>query len=271
MRGRVITNEELPGYMPYMTNEEIYSCFSGRFSMIGIWENGRECPNGFCIVEILPEYMMLHHFEILDRAQALTVALELLKVCRDVPSQQALPVYAKDRLVVAHGRELGFEPCEEKYFYEVARICDMNEITVKKVPGLNLRRAEDLPEEELLDAIFKNGADPFFQFPYAEFDKQQLGNSLFAIKDQEIRAYVLLEENERFLRILDVYGADRDSLDACFYALHRMLPADFSGNMRLVFLETLQHPKTILKRYFSELTKAPVHLMRMKMESGTKK
>ncbi len=266
MRGSVITNEELPGYMPYMTNEEIYSCFSGRISMIGIWEDGRDCPNGFCLVEILPEYMMLHHFEVLDKEQALTVALELLKVCRDVPSQQALPVYAMDRLMVTHGQELGFEPCEDKYFYEIARLHDMNEISVKKVPGLSLHLAEDLPEDELLDAIFRNGADPFFQFPYAEFDKLQLGNSVFATKDGVIKAYVLLEKNDRFLRILDVYGADRESLDTCFYALYRMLPTDFSGNTRLVFLETVKHPKTILKRYFSKLIKAPVHLMRMKAE-----
>lgn len=263
MRAEVVTGDTMHVYMPHMTNEEIYGCISGRLTMLGIREEEQDQPAGFCIVEILPEYIRLHRFYVHEPKKQKAVMLRLLNVIKDMPERDRLPVYAFDIRFGKDARAFGFVECDSKYFYETAVLADMRTLPLRKEPGMGVYFAENIPKNELLTELRRIDTDHFFQFPYANFDSENLGGSLVCLRNKEITACILLEENDKFIKIPGIYGKDTISLDVCFSVLKSLLKENYAADTRITFLTTSKNRKWDLNRYFKRIRKVPVRLLRL--------
>ncbi len=263
MKAELVTSENMHSYMPYMTNEEIYGCSSGRLTMLGLLENDEDQPAGFCITEILPEYIRIHRFFVKEAMNQKVVMLELLEVIKDMPDGNSLPVYTFDLQFGKGAREVGFEECKSDYFYETAVLADMKNIPLKKEAGMGVYFAGEMSEEEVLAKLRNADLDYFFQFPYAGFDMENLGGSIVCKKGNEITACILMEENDKFIKIPGIYGKDSASLDVCFAVLKNLLKENYAADTRIIFLTTSKNKKYDLNRYFKKIRRVPVRLLKL--------
>ncbi len=138
----------------------------------------------------------------------------------------------------------------------------MKAISCKKTPGMRVIFAENIPEK-ISEELHQLGGDYFFQFPYADFDPESFGGSIVCQKNGKITAYLLVEDNDKFVTIRKVYGKDRESLDACFFVLKKTVSENYPSDVRLVFLSTPKSKNWERERYFSNIKKIPIQTMKL--------
>lgn len=259
---KLVTADDIDVYMPYMGNEEIYGCLSGRYTVMGICEESHDKPAGFCVLEILPEYIQIHRIFVNEGEDGEAIFGQLLEKIKDMPDADKLPIYIFGRQMGEKIKKLGFVECDSKYYYETAKLSDMKAISCKKKPGMRVMFAENIPEE-ISEELRQPGGDYFFQFPYADFDLESFGGSIVCQKNGKITAYLLVEDGDKFVTIRKVYGKDRESLDACFNALKNTVSENYPSDVRLVFLSTPKSKNWERERYFSSIKKIPIQTLKL--------
>ncbi len=257
-----VTADDIDVYMPYMSSEEIYGCFSGRFIVMGASEESPDQPAGFCVLEILPEYIQIHRIFVNAGEDGKLVFTQLLEKIKDMPGEDKLPIYILGSHMGEKIKALGFVADDRRLYYEITRLSDMKAIPFKKRSGMKVVFAEDL-SEKLSEKLQHADRDRFFQFPYDDFDPEIFGASLACLKDGEITAYLLVEENDKFVTIRKIYAADRESLDACFCALKLSTSENYPPDVQLVFLSTPRSGNWDLERYFDHIQKVPIQIMKL--------
>lgn len=262
MQVKVVDADDIGIYMPYMTNEEIHGCFGGRFIVMGCCEESSDQPVGFCVLEILPAYIQIHRIFADEGENRETIIRRLLEKIKDMPEGDRLPIYVFGGQSGEKMKKLGFENCDNQYYYEIANLSDMKKFHVKKIPGMSVVFAEEVPEK-LLEELHRTATDHFFQFPYVELDLENFGGSLVCQRDGEITAYLLLEENDKFVRIRKVYGKDRESLDACFFVLKNTLAENYPPDVLLVFFSAPKSGHWARGHYFRNMKKIPIQIMKL--------
>lgn len=262
MQVKPVDVDDIDIYMPYMTNEEIHGCFSGRFTVMGCREESHDEPAGFCVLEVLPEYVQIQRIFVNEGENREVILGQLLEKIKDMPESDRLPIYIFGGQMGEKIKKLGFEKCDNHYYYEIAKLSDMKELHVKRIPGMSVVFAEDVPEK-ILTELHRAGTDYFFQFPYAEFDLESFGGSLVCLINGRITAYLLLEDNDKFVRIRKVYGKDPESLDACFFVLRNTLAENYPSDVRLVFFSAPKSSNWERGRYFHNMKKIPIQTMKL--------
>lgn len=262
MLAKPVTADDIDVYMPYMSNEEIYGCLSGRFTVMGICKESHDKPAGFCVLEILPEYIQIHRIFVNEGENWETIFGQLLEKIKDMPETDRLSIYVFVSHMSKKIKNLGFVQCDSKYYYETAKLSDMKTVSCQKKPGMRVIFAEDIPEK-ISEELHRPDADYFFQFPYANFDPECFGGSPVCQKNGRITAYLLVEENDKFVTIRKVYGKDRESLDACFFVLKNMISENYSSDVDLVFLSTPKSKNWERERYFGSMKKIPIQMLKL--------
>ena len=263
LKTELINEDNLSLYMPYMLNDEIFGCIGDRYTVIGIRDDEQECPVGLCTIEILPEYIRLQRIFINENSEKNQILSLMLETLRSMIAESGLPVYTFAAKSGSYMKKMGFEEEECAYTYKMAALSDLKDIPLQKKNDMNILLAENVPKEEFMPYIYHMGADRFIQFPYADFDVDIFTSSLVCKTQNEVTAFILVDETDKYIGIPKIFFKNIESLDACFFVLKKMLREDYPPDSQLVFINSPRDRKDIPDRYFKNITELPMKVLKL--------
>ena len=262
----VIDSGILSDYMPYMTNEEIYGCDTGKYVGLGAYDEKNKKVLGLCIVEVLPEFILIHNLMTVSGQDASVVEKSLLDFIKEDPM---LPVHIfvpkddKDECKKMKG--YGFTEEESDCYYMEGRLSDMKDIPAPDPKTLNMKVTyiSQHSEEELLPFIMNSPHDRFLQIPWDGIDNDRFGEGIVCSTRNKISAVLLCEDSKEKVEIPWFHGISEQTCDACFYVLKNIYSREGDDDTCFRFLCSKSNQKDLPDKYFAKMKKSEICLFKL--------
>lgn len=262
----VIEADNLNTYISYMNNGEIIGVMEGRLTGIGVSNELDKKPEGLGIIEIFPEYICIHRIDTCMDVSEQAILDSIVKHIRQMPKADELPIYmfetGEDRKTKLE--EVGFIRDKRQFMYELGMSSDLKKITFDKKSEMNVVLLEEVEEDEVLAFLMNAPYDPFFQIPYSDIKADNLSGSIVCKNKDRILAMILVEDDDRFIKIPWYYYKDKDAADACFFVLKKLIKNDYDSDMPILFLDSGKNKKELMGYFSEKIKEVPVHAYRLK-------
>lgn len=262
----VIDSGVLSDYMPYMTNEEIYGCDTEKLVGLGAYDEADNKVLGLCIVEVLPEFILIHTLKTVSDGDANEVEKSLLTFIKEDPM---LPIHIfvskEDTKECEKMKGHGFVAEESGCYYLEGMLSDMKDIPApdQKASKMKVTYVNQHPEEELLPFILNSPHDRFLQIPWSDIDSDRFGEGIVCSIRNKISAVLLCEDGEEKVEIPWFHGISEQTDDACFYVLKNIYSREDEGDTCFRFLCTKNNQKELPDRYFTKMKKSEICLFKL--------
>lgn len=262
-----LETEKLNSYIPYMNNDEIQGILDGRLSGIAVYNEFDDKPEGFGIVEIFPEYIRIHRVGSCMDVNEKSILECVGKYISRMPSSGKLPIYIFEAGEGQKNKpeEAGFVLDKGQFMYELGMSSDLKKIVLEKKSEMNVVFLGEADEDEALAFLLNAPYDPFFQIPYADIKADNLSGSIVCKNKDRILAMILIEDDDRFVKIPWYYYKDKTAMDACFLVLKKLIENDYDSDMPVLFLDSGKNKKELMDYFSEKIREVPVHAYRLKL------
>ena len=262
----VIDSDILADYMPYMTNDEIVGCDTGKFVGLGAFDVIENKVLGLCIVEVLPEFILIHDLKTVSDEDANDVEKRLITFIKEDPMLPIHMFVSKDNKDECKKMEkLGFQPEKSGCYYMEGKLSNMAELPTpdKNTSQMKAAFVNQYSEEELLPFILNSPHNRFLQIPWDSIDNDRFGDGIVCTSKGKVSAVLLCEEDDDRVMIPWFHGISEQTTDACFFVLKNVFSKDNEGDINFRFICTEANQKESPDKYFKKMKKSEIYLFRL--------
>lgn len=261
---KVLGAEKLNACISYMDNEEIQGILNGRMTGIGVYNETDGVLEGLGIVEIFPDYILIRRVDTRMDVKEESILESVGKYISQTTQENKLPIYFLDR---GDGKkssleESGFVQDKKKFMCELGLSSNLKKIALEKKNDLSVMFLEEVEEEEALSFLLNAPHDSFFQIPYADIKADCLSGSIVCKNKDRILAMILIEDDDRYIKIPWYYYKDKAAMDACFFVLKNLLKNDFESDVPILFLDSGKNKKELMDYFSGKIKEVPIYAYR---------
>ncbi len=264
MRIEIVEGERTAEYLKLLSNDELFGIQSGRYTCFGAFDEQTMEPMAVLIARILPAFIQLKKLFTLPAYRKKGAASELLKTAADLPARDILPftVFVNDNKAdTLFLKNRGFEEAKLSYHSVICRFRDFHDIRLpeKITPGIRVVPADSVPLSELWDFILSSSPDRLLRFPEPAPDFERFSEaSLVCLKNDRIKAAILIEEPDDYIQVTWVYGKDPRSLYFLLAAVKKLADHEFEPDEAIRFLICSETEKALIRRLFRHFEEQPI-------------
>ena len=264
LAAEVLGAEEMNVCISYMDNEEVQGILNDRLTGIGVYDETDGILEGFGIVEIFPEYILIRRVDTCLDVREEAILESVGSYISQTTKENKLPIYLLD---MGGGKKTslqgtGFALDKKKFMCELGMSSNLKKIVLEKKNDMSVTFLEEVEEEEVLPFLLNAPYDSFFQIPYADIKADHLSGSIICKNKDRILAMILIEDDDRYIKIPWYYYKDKAAMDACFLVLKNILKNDFESDMPILFLDSGKNKKELMDYFSGKIKEVPLCVYR---------
>lgn len=256
MKILMINKKWLRGFLPFLTNDEIFGITSGRYTSFGAYDEKTGVPMGCLTLWILPEDVRIIRFFTAPEYRGQGIARQLLAAASKQPGKLHLPIryiYVNGSGFVDFLEALGFKQHPSRYTFVVGTPEDIVKIAVpKEKPPFTIRPAGSLPTNKIPDLVYRSPYDDLLQFPGSIVSMDRFSEaSPVCIEDGMVTGAVLAEERDDCVDIIWYRGTSTKAVYYMLRVLGNTLADEISPRLPIRLLCFGTKENAAAKKYFS--------------------
>ena len=267
-----ISRGNLSEYMHLLSSDEYFGIDEDRLTCFAAVDDSSDVA-GLLIVQIFPEYIRLERLTVFPEYREKNVAAQLLEIIKERPEDARLPIYAfleDEKELESVLEDSGFEKEDSDYCFVTGNLKDIVETNVRKVlnePGAKDIKAfclDKIPEYLVRKFVLKSAHDELLQFPDKTIDFERFSDgSIVCLKNKEIKAALLMEENEDFTQFTWMHGDDNIAVYICVALAKSELESEYGPEYKIRCLCRKEAEEQAYKGIFTKCEKTNIDVYKL--------